>query len=139
TIAALVGPPDARSHQRIQWSERSSTRTGESSTQTESSVPTTETEKQLAAIWCTQLKIRQISKQDNFFELGGHSLLAIQAIASMEASTGKRINPDKYVFETLEQIARAYDQAVAVASKPPGRLRRLLSSLIDARQVSTRG
>lgn len=139
TIAALAGQPDARSHQRIQWSERHSARGAGTLSWTGDSEPATATEKQLATIWCEQLRLTQISTRDNFFELGGHSLLAIQAIDSMEASTGRRINPDRYVFESFGQIARAYDEAAPVASAPPGRLRRLFSSVIGAGKDSSRG
>ncbi len=77
------------------------------------SAPSTETEKLLAAIWCGELKISDISTADNFFDLGGHSLLAMQTMATMEVKTGKRVDPQRFIFETLCQIARAYDEAEA--------------------------
>jgi non-ribosomal peptide synthetase component F len=77
------------------------------------SAPVTETEKLLAAIWCGELKLSDISTADNFFDLGGHSLLAMQTMATMEEKTGKRVDPQKFIFETLGQIARAYDEATA--------------------------
>ncbi len=84
------------------------------------SVPSTETEKLLAAIWCSELKLSDVSTADNFFDLGGHSLLAMQTMATMEEKTGKRVDPQKFIFETLGQIARAYDEAEAGVSANAG-------------------
>ena len=77
------------------------------------SAPSTEAEKLLAAIWCSELKISDVSTADNFFDLGGHSLLAMQTMATMEVKTGKRVDPQRFIFETLGQIASAYDEAEA--------------------------
>jgi amino acid adenylation domain-containing protein/non-ribosomal peptide synthase protein (TIGR01720 family) len=43
--------------------------------------PSTETEREIAAIWSQLLGIDAIGLHDNFFALGGHSLLATQAVA----------------------------------------------------------
>ena len=76
---------------------------------------------------------------DNFLDLGGHSLLIMQAIAKLEARTGKRVSPRTFIFQTLEQIARDYDgprpEAPRPTRPPPpppptSRLSRWLSSLI---------
>jgi amino acid adenylation domain-containing protein len=69
----------------------------------------TPTEKLLAEVWCAELRLPSVGATDNFFDLGGHSLLAMQVMASMEQKIGKRVNPQKFIFETLQQIARAYD------------------------------
>ena len=100
---------------------------------TRTTAPQTATEKLLAAIWCEQLKIRQVALEDNFFDLGGHSLLAMQAIVAMEAKIGKRINPNRFIFETLGQVARAYDEASVEEAAKPGKVRRLLSRLIGSK------
>ena len=78
---------------------------------------------------------------DNFLDLGGHSMLIMQAIAKLEARTGKRISPRTFIFQTLEQITREYDTHTAEPPKPPkpasspptSRLSRWLSALIPAR------
>ncbi|MBK7659825.1 MAG: hypothetical protein IPJ28_12025 [Betaproteobacteria bacterium] len=80
--------------------------------------PSTATEQRLAGIWREQLKVPQVCLEDNFFDLGGHSLLAMQAILAMETSTGKRIDRNRYIFESLAQIARPTTRL------PPRRRRR---------------
>ena len=61
----------------------------------------------------------------------------MQAVAKLEARTGKRVSPRTFIFQTLEQIAREYDAARPEAPRPPppppppaSRLQRWLSSLI---------
>jgi amino acid adenylation domain-containing protein len=92
--------------------------------------PSTESEKQLWAIWQDLLKTRDITTQDNFFDIGGDSLLAMQAMVAMEAKTGKRVDRSRYIFETLGQIARAYDEASARSSMPLGKLWALLGDAL---------
>jgi len=61
----------------------------------------------------------------------------MQAIAKLEARTGKRVSPRTFIFQTLEQIARDYDTHRPEPPKPPpmtpppaSRLQRWLSALI---------
>ncbi len=92
--------------------------------------PATPTEVQVAGIWAALLKSGDIRADDNFFDIGGHSLLAMQAILTMEKACGKRIDRNRYVFETLRQIARAYDEAEPAPEGKPGRLRGMFSALL---------
>ncbi|HEY1811411.1 MAG TPA: amino acid adenylation domain-containing protein [Kofleriaceae bacterium] len=97
--------------------------------------PRTHSEEVVATVWRELLNIERISITDNFLDLGGHSLLIMQAIAKLEARTGKRISPRSFIFQTLEQIAREYEAKQPDAPRPPtqppaGRLQRWLSSLI---------
>ncbi len=102
--------------------------------------PRTRAEQLVAAVWTELLGVPRISVADNFLDLGGHSLLIMQAIAKLEARTGKRVSPRAFVFQTLEQIAREYDVAEPTAPAPrlpgppapppSGRLSRWISSLI---------
>lgn len=101
--------------------------------QSAESVPATPNEKLLAGIWCSELKLPQVGTQDNFFDLGGHSLLAMQVMNVMEDKTGKRVNPRRFIFETLGQIAQAYDETKPEAVAKTGRMRRLLSRLVGAK------
>jgi hypothetical protein len=93
---------------------------------TAASLPTTETEKQLAEIWGKLLKTTDIRIDDNFYDIGGHSLIAMQAVLAMEAKTGKQIDSGRFIFETLGQLARAYDEA---SGKPERGAKRLLGRL----------
>jgi hypothetical protein len=64
----------------------------------------------------------------------------MQAIAKLEARTGKRVSPRTFIFQTLEQIARDYDAPRTTPAPPPrpptpppaGRLQRWLSALIPS-------
>ena len=48
--------------------------------------PSTETEKQVRAIWSDLLGIQGIGMEDDFFSLGGHSLLMIQLVSRLRQS-----------------------------------------------------
>src|SRR5262249_6393094 len=71
--------------------------------------PKTKGEALVAAVWAELLGVQRIGATDNFLDLGGHSLLIMQAIAKLEARTGKRVSPRTFIFQTLEQIAREYE------------------------------
>lgn len=103
--------------------------------QAQSKGPGTEMEKTLMAIWSELLHTNQIYVDDNFFDLGGHSLLAMQAIQRMEKTTGKRVNPGRFVFESLAQIARGYDEASVEETKKPGGVRKLFSKLLGTKET----
>lgn len=73
----------------------------------------------LVTVWSGLLGTSDIRPDDNFFDLGGHSMLVMQALAQMQERTGKRVNPRRYVFETLAQVARAYEEAEPESAAPP--------------------
>ncbi|MEO8206361.1 MAG: amino acid adenylation domain-containing protein, partial [Chthoniobacterales bacterium] len=50
--------------------------------------PVTETEKELATIWCELLGIESVGRDDNFFELGGHSLLGLRLFSRIRDTFG---------------------------------------------------
>lgn len=77
------------------------------------------TERALAEVWARLLGIDavQINRNDNFFDLGGSSLLAMRAVADAEKKLGLKVDPRRFVFETLRQIARGYDEAAVEAPK----------------------
>jgi len=62
---------------------------------------------ELAQIWARVLciDVNEIRARDNFFDLGGDSLLAMRAVSLTEQTLGLRVEPRRYVFETLAQLA----------------------------------
>ncbi|MET0540855.1 MAG: condensation domain-containing protein, partial [Variovorax sp.] len=63
----------------------------------------------LAQIWASALNIdvNEVRASDNFFDLGGDSLLAMRLIQQAEQELGFRIEPRRYLFESLGQLASA--------------------------------
>ena len=61
----------------------------------------------LAEIWGRLLGIEtaQIRPSDNFFDLGGNSLLVRQAVTATKHQLGLEVEPQRYVFEPLAQLA----------------------------------
>ena len=68
--------------------------------------PIGEVENEIAAIWSSLLKIKQIGRNDNFFELGGDSLLLIQFISKVikEFKTAFTM-AEIYVKQTIREVA----------------------------------
>jgi hypothetical protein len=104
--------------------------------------PRTPSEQLVAAVWRELLGVERIDRADNFLDLGGHSLLIMRAVAMLEARTGKRVSPRAFIFQTLEQLGRDYEEAPAPppgprppgpppAAPPKGGLLRRLRSLLD--------
>lgn len=75
---------------------------------TASTPPAAEPEAELAGIWAAllQLDVKMIRAEDNFFDLGGDSMLAMRAIDQSSKVQGFRVEPRRYVFESLGQLAR---------------------------------
>ena len=61
----------------------------------------------LAQIWASVMNIdvNDIRASDSFFDLGGDSLLAMRAIQESQRVLGFRVEPRRYVFESLAQLA----------------------------------
>ncbi len=61
----------------------------------------------MAALWARLLGVdaAQIGPGDNFFDLGGSSLLVMRAVADGERELGLKIDPQRFVFETLQQLS----------------------------------
>ncbi|RUR66242.1 amino acid adenylation domain-containing protein [Variovorax guangxiensis] len=62
---------------------------------------------QLARIWAEVIGIdvADIRAGDNFFDLGGDSLLVLRAVQQAALTLGHRVEPRRYLFENLGQIA----------------------------------
>lgn len=67
--------------------------------------PRTDSERLVAEVWSKLLGVERIGIHDNFFDLGGHSLLVAAAIAEIRKRTGVRLAINRFLFESLEQLA----------------------------------
>lgn len=76
--------------------------------------PRTDTEKELAAIWASQLGLASVGVHDRFFDLGGHSLLAVQVAAEIRNLLGAEV-PVLELFKapTVAELAPIVEQARA--------------------------
>ncbi|MCP4698443.1 MAG: amino acid adenylation domain-containing protein, partial [Gammaproteobacteria bacterium] len=67
--------------------------------------PRNDREEQLARIWCSLLKLKNISIHDNFFSLGGDSILSIQVVARARQA-GLHFTPrDLFEHQTVTELA----------------------------------
>jgi len=91
--------------------------------------PTTDTEKKLALIWSSILKIEKIGILDNFFEIGGHSMIAVNMIIRIEKEFGIRL-PLATLFEQsdIQKLAKVIEAGITpdkwrslVALRPDGK------------------
>ena len=77
--------------------------------------PRTRFERDLAAIWCEVLGLKQVSVYDNFFDIGGHSLLLNQVALAIRRASGMDV-PLRMLFEA-PTIADLAQRAEAVAGE----------------------
>ncbi|MGD0013728.1 MAG: alpha/beta fold hydrolase, partial [Bryobacteraceae bacterium] len=69
--------------------------------------PRTETEKRLARIWSSVLKLEAVGIREDFFALGGDSLRAVALATEIEKAFGKRLPAAVFLPEpTIEALAR---------------------------------
>lgn len=76
--------------------------------------PRTETEREVAKIWCELLKVDRLSVYDQFFDCGGHSLLAAQVVSRIRRIFRVEV-PLRALFEepTVAALAAAVENAQA--------------------------
>ncbi|MEZ0053516.1 mycobactin peptide synthetase MbtE [Mycobacterium sp. MAA66] len=81
--------------------------------------PSTDTERQVAALFAELLEVPQVGADDSFFELGGHSLLATKLVAAIRARCKVDIGV-REVFElgTVAELAARIDTG-EVYDRPP--------------------
>ncbi len=79
-----------------------------------------ETERQLAAIWQEVLSVTGLGMLDNFFDLGGHSLLVAKVLRRIETELGVRL-PMAALFHapTVRQLAGLMRDPLLVTQLPP--------------------
>ncbi len=79
--------------------------------------PVTDTEKAVAAAFCTTLNLKQVGLNDHFFALGGHSLLATQMLSKLHGALTLK---DVYEFPTLGKLAKKLAALTRTASTEIG-------------------
>jgi acyl carrier protein len=84
----------------------------------DTSPPSTDSERRMAAIWQEALGVDEISVYDNFFDLGGHSLLAMTVISKVEREIGKRFSPLELAAQRLGQLAALCDDRRDAETRP---------------------
>ena len=74
--------------------------------------PQTASEKEIAEIWSSVLKLNEVGIHDDFFELGGHSLLATQVVARVRKAFQLDL-PLRSLFEspTIAEFAGRIEEA----------------------------
>jgi len=81
------------------------------------SAPETETEKALALLWESLLKVERVGREDNFFALGGHSLKVILLAAKIKKTLGVKIEvKDIFSISELSLLAEFIDAQVQTQS-----------------------
>ncbi|HEX3482537.1 MAG TPA: amino acid adenylation domain-containing protein [Kofleriaceae bacterium] len=82
--------------------------------------PTTDLERELAAVWSEVLRKSPIGRDDNFFELGGDSILGIQLVARARERGIELVPRQLFQNQTLAQLAAVArrDERTAVAQGP---------------------
>jgi len=81
--------------------------------------PRNEVERQLAAIWCELLNVKEFSVTDNFFDLGGNSLLAMQVLARIRRTFEVEVSV-RSLFDgpSIDALGKAVEEAKASGSVP---------------------
>ena len=81
--------------------------------------PRTRFERDLAAIWCEVLGLKQVSVYDNFFDIGGHSLLLNQVALAIRRASGLDV-PLRMLFEapTIADLAQRAEALVGERNYP---------------------
>jgi acyl carrier protein len=74
--------------------------------------PSTELEKELAAIWQEKIGVSRVGLNDNFFDLGGHSLLVYRVISVLKDKFGIEPEFRDFFNQTFGQFATTYEQRI---------------------------
>ena len=78
--------------------------------------PRTETEKQLAHLWCDLLQLEEVGIDDSFFDLGGNSLAAVRMVNHYHTRFGREIPPVKvFQYPTIARLASFLEESDAQA------------------------
>ena len=77
----------------------------------EASLPQTQLEQVMAAVWQEVLHLDKVGIHDNFFQLGGHSLLLPQLQSKLQNKLGKDISMvELFEYPTIQALAQHFTQ-----------------------------
>ena len=69
--------------------------------------PSSDEQKQLAAIWCQMLGLEKVGIQDDFFDLGGNSLILMQVHKQLQSTFDKKISVvELYDCPTIDKLCQ---------------------------------
>ena len=78
--------------------------------------PQTDTERELARVWCDVLGTPSVGRDDDFFDIGGHSLRAIQVLSRVNEARGTALAfRDVVEASTLASFAERVDRQTVEA------------------------
>jgi amino acid adenylation domain-containing protein len=90
---------------------------GSSSEGKDFAAPRTETERAIADIWTSLMKLERIGIHDDFFDFGGHSLMAMKAVSQIEEKFGVNLSLAEFLeAPTIAGVAeklRSQDQTLS--------------------------
>lgn len=77
---------------------------------TQLSLPESENEKKIFAIWQPHFRGQNFGIDSNFFHLGGNSLVALEIMSELETTTGRNIPlATLFTYPTIRQLAKAIE------------------------------
>lgn len=80
--------------------------------------PGTETEIQLAKIWCSVLGVNKVGINQSFFDIGGTSLLLMDVFTQIEVMFPEKVTmPDLFTYTTISKLGAFIDKNVGQAIK----------------------
>ncbi len=82
--------------------------------------PSSEAEKQMAALWQELLRIDRVGIDDSFFDLGGNSIAVFRMLSVYRSRFGRDIPPVKvFQYPTVAQLCDSYRQGRAICPSSP--------------------
>jgi len=98
-------------------------------------MPSTDTERQLAAVWGSVLQLEVVDIHESFFDLGGHSLLAARLLGMVKEKFALELSvKDLFVHSTVSAMAALITSQSSPGQMPRSPSIRHLSKDLDLRK-----
>ncbi len=99
--------------------------------ETARTVPASELERTIAAIWCEVLGLDRVGVGESFFDLGGHSLRLVQVQARLRQALGRELSVvELFQYPTVAALARFLDDGRREEGRPAPLARTAPASLV---------